>query len=154
MNVVPAVLPWGQLSEQDCPVPVVNAVTGAVLTGDSAPRRRDLHHWLKVNPEYEVEGDVLEVGLLRDAGRGATPGRVGALTPSPRLQLLASSRAQRKRRRKKKSEKVKEMTVLTGVERVKIIDMKTGKKVSVSWEGGSLCACHRKVAGSSPALAD
>ncbi|XP_023688336.2 chromodomain-helicase-DNA-binding protein 8 isoform X1 [Paramormyrops kingsleyae] len=92
-----------ELSEQDCPVPVVNAVTGAVLTGDSAPRRRDLHHWLKMNPEYEVEGDVLE--------------------------LLASSRAQRKRRRKKKSEKVKELTVLTGVERVKIIDMKTGKKL-------------------------
>lgn len=27
----------------------------------SAPRKRDLPNWLKENPEYEVEGDMLEV---------------------------------------------------------------------------------------------
>ncbi|KAL4657212.1 chromodomain-helicase-DNA-binding protein 8-like isoform X1 [Arapaima gigas] len=92
-----------EFSEQDCPVPVVHVVTGTVLTGESAPRRKNLAQWLKENPEYEVEGGMLE--------------------------LLENSRLQRKRRRKKKSDKVKESTVLTGSERVKIIDMKTGKKL-------------------------
>uniref|UniRef100_A0AAY4AS85 DNA helicase n=1 Tax=Denticeps clupeoides TaxID=299321 RepID=A0AAY4AS85_9TELE len=29
-------------------------------TGERAPRRRDLPNWLKENPDYEVEGDMLE----------------------------------------------------------------------------------------------
>ncbi|XP_018613537.1 chromodomain-helicase-DNA-binding protein 8 isoform X2 [Scleropages formosus] len=92
-----------ELSEQDSPVPVVHVVTGTVLTGESAPRRKNLAHWLKENPEYEVEGGMLE--------------------------LLENSRMQRKKRRKKKSDKVKEALVFTGSEKVKIIDMKTGKKL-------------------------
>uniref|UniRef100_A0A8C9VFQ9 Chromodomain helicase DNA binding protein 8 n=1 Tax=Scleropages formosus TaxID=113540 RepID=A0A8C9VFQ9_SCLFO len=89
-----------QLSEQDSPVPVVHVVTGTVLTGESAPRRKNLAHWLKENPEYEVEGGMLEV------------------------QNHCMSK-----RRKKKSDKVKEALVFTGSEKVKIIDMKTGKKL-------------------------
>uniref|UniRef100_A0A671S2U2 Chromodomain-helicase-DNA-binding protein 8-like n=1 Tax=Sinocyclocheilus anshuiensis TaxID=1608454 RepID=A0A671S2U2_9TELE len=52
-----------------------------------APRRRDLPNWLKENPDYEVEGDMLEV--------------------SAKLRLNS----------------------LTGSERVKVIDIRTGKKV-------------------------
>ncbi|KAK2861058.1 hypothetical protein Q7C36_005224 [Tachysurus vachellii] len=63
-----------------------------------APRKRDLPNWLKENPEYEVEGDMLE---------------------------LLVNRTKRKRR-KKRTEKEQ---ATTGSERVKVIDMKTGKKV-------------------------
>uniref|UniRef100_A0A8C1N863 Chromodomain helicase DNA binding protein 8 n=1 Tax=Cyprinus carpio TaxID=7962 RepID=A0A8C1N863_CYPCA len=52
-----------------------------------APRRRDLPNWLKENPDYEVEGDMLEVSV--------------------KLRLNS----------------------LTGSERVKVIDIRTGKKV-------------------------
>nr|XP_055057519.1 chromodomain-helicase-DNA-binding protein 8 isoform X1 [Misgurnus anguillicaudatus] len=62
-----------------------------------APRRRDLPNWLKENPDYEVEGDMLE---------------------------LLVNRTKRKRRRKK----VEIGAVLTGSERVKVIDLRTGKK--------------------------
>ncbi|KAM9500245.1 chromodomain-helicase-DNA-binding protein 8 isoform 1-T1 [Clarias gariepinus] len=62
------------------------------------PRKRDLPNWLKENPEYEVEGDMLE---------------------------LLVNRTKRKRR-KKRTEKE---PASTGSERVKVIDMKTGKKV-------------------------
>ncbi|KAG7455016.1 hypothetical protein MATL_G00252000 [Megalops atlanticus] len=63
-----------------------------------AVRRRDLPDWLK----DEGDGDMLE--------------------------LLANSRGQRKRRRRKKTEKAKEAAVLTGSERVKLVDMRTGRK--------------------------
>uniref|UniRef100_A0A8C9TCA0 Chromodomain helicase DNA binding protein 8 n=1 Tax=Scleropages formosus TaxID=113540 RepID=A0A8C9TCA0_SCLFO len=100
-----------QLSEQDSPVPVVHVVTGTVLTGESAPRRKNLAHWLKENPDDAI--------LVRCA-----------LSPSTlSMQLLENSRMQRKKRRKKKSDKVKEALVFTGSEKVKIIDMKTGKKL-------------------------
>lgn len=33
------------------------------MLGERAPRRRDLPNWLKENPDYEVEGDMLEVGV-------------------------------------------------------------------------------------------
>ncbi|XP_030629653.1 chromodomain-helicase-DNA-binding protein 8 [Chanos chanos] len=62
-----------------------------------APRRRDLPSWLKENPDYEVEGDMLE---------------------------LLVNRTKRKRRRKRTEKGV----ALTGSERVKVIDMRTGKK--------------------------
>ncbi|XP_035391960.1 chromodomain-helicase-DNA-binding protein 8 isoform X1 [Electrophorus electricus] len=62
-----------------------------------APRKRDLPNWLKENPDYEVEGDMLE---------------------------LLVNRTKRKRR-KKKTEKE---GALTGGERVKVVDMRTGKK--------------------------
>ncbi|XP_076828846.1 LOW QUALITY PROTEIN: chromodomain-helicase-DNA-binding protein 8 [Brachyhypopomus gauderio] len=61
------------------------------------PRKRDLPTWLKENPDYEVEGDMLE---------------------------LLVNRTKRKRR-KKRAEKE---GVLTGDERVKVVDMRTGKK--------------------------
>uniref|UniRef100_A0A672KXS9 Chromodomain-helicase-DNA-binding protein 8-like n=1 Tax=Sinocyclocheilus grahami TaxID=75366 RepID=A0A672KXS9_SINGR len=60
-----------------------------------APRRRDLPNWLKENPDYEVEGDMLEVST-------------------------------KKKRRRKRVEKG---AALTGSERVKVIDIRTGKKV-------------------------
>uniref|UniRef100_A0A8C7UF68 Chromodomain helicase DNA binding protein 8 n=1 Tax=Oncorhynchus mykiss TaxID=8022 RepID=A0A8C7UF68_ONCMY len=47
-----------ELSDPDGAVPVVNAMTGTVLSGERAPRRRDMPNWLKENPEYEVEGDI------------------------------------------------------------------------------------------------
>uniref|UniRef100_A0A673Y650 Chromodomain helicase DNA binding protein 8 n=1 Tax=Salmo trutta TaxID=8032 RepID=A0A673Y650_SALTR len=47
-----------ELSDPDGAVPVVDAMTGTVLSGERAPRRRDLPNWLKENPEYEVEGDM------------------------------------------------------------------------------------------------
>uniref|UniRef100_A0A9R1SJJ5 Chromodomain-helicase-DNA-binding protein 8 n=2 Tax=Cyprinus carpio TaxID=7962 RepID=A0A9R1SJJ5_CYPCA len=62
-----------------------------------APRRRDLPNWLKENPDYEVEGDMLE---------------------------LLVNRTKRKRRRKR----VEKGAALTGSERVKVIDIRTGKK--------------------------
>uniref|UniRef100_A0A672R4A9 Chromodomain-helicase-DNA-binding protein 8 n=1 Tax=Sinocyclocheilus grahami TaxID=75366 RepID=A0A672R4A9_SINGR len=62
-----------------------------------APRRRDLPNWLKENPDYEVEGDMLEVLV---------------------------NRTKRKRRRKR----VEKGAALTGSERVKVIDIRTGKK--------------------------
>uniref|UniRef100_A0A8C8EVK4 DNA helicase n=1 Tax=Oncorhynchus tshawytscha TaxID=74940 RepID=A0A8C8EVK4_ONCTS len=53
-----------ELSDPDGAVPVVNAMTGTVLSGERAPRRRDMPNWLKENPEYEVEGDMLEVHYI------------------------------------------------------------------------------------------
>ncbi|XP_064201992.1 chromodomain-helicase-DNA-binding protein 8 isoform X2 [Anguilla rostrata] len=72
---------------------------GPMQAGERVPRRRELPEWLK----DEGDADMLE--------------------------LLANSRGQRKRRRRKKSEKVKDLTTLTGSERVKIIDMRTGRKL-------------------------
>uniref|UniRef100_A0AAY4ARW9 Chromodomain-helicase-DNA-binding protein 8 n=1 Tax=Denticeps clupeoides TaxID=299321 RepID=A0AAY4ARW9_9TELE len=66
-------------------------------TGERAPRRRDLPNWLKENPDYEVEGDMLE---------------------------LLVNRTKRKRRRKRPEKGVP----LDGSERVKVINMRTGKK--------------------------
>ncbi|XP_012690756.2 chromodomain-helicase-DNA-binding protein 8 isoform X2 [Clupea harengus] len=65
--------------------------------GERAPRRRDLPNWLKENPDYEVEGDMLE---------------------------LLVNRTKRKRRRRR----TEKTAPLTGSERVKVINMKTGKK--------------------------
>ncbi|KAA0719516.1 Chromodomain-helicase-DNA-binding protein 8 [Triplophysa tibetana] len=62
-----------------------------------APRRRDLPNWLKENPDYEVEGDMLE---------------------------LMVNRTKRKRRRKK----MEKGAALTGSERVKVKNLRTGKK--------------------------
>uniref|UniRef100_A0A3B3WQN2 Uncharacterized protein n=1 Tax=Poecilia mexicana TaxID=48701 RepID=A0A3B3WQN2_9TELE len=62
---------------------------------ERAPRRRDPPTWLKENPDYEVEGDMLE-------------------------QLLVN-RSKRKRRRRANKP-------LTGTEKVKVINMLTGKK--------------------------
>ncbi|XP_052332541.1 chromodomain-helicase-DNA-binding protein 8-like isoform X2 [Oncorhynchus keta] len=81
---------------------VVDAMTGTVLSGERAPRRRDLPNWLKENPDYEVEGDMLE--------------------------LLVNQK--RRRRRKKRTEKT---AALLGSEKVKIIDMRTGKKVGATY---------------------
>uniref|UniRef100_A0A8C2BS82 Chromodomain helicase DNA binding protein 8 n=1 Tax=Cyprinus carpio TaxID=7962 RepID=A0A8C2BS82_CYPCA len=72
-----------------------------------APRRRDLPNWLKENPDYEVEGDMLELKKFLSL-----------------LQLLVN-RTKRKRRRKR----VEKGAALTGSERVKVIDIRTGKKV-------------------------
>ncbi|XP_064869640.1 chromodomain-helicase-DNA-binding protein 8-like isoform X2 [Oncorhynchus nerka] len=95
-----------ELSDPDGAVPVVDAMTGTVLSGERAPRRRDLPNWLKENPDYEVEGDMLEC-------------------PPP--QLLVN---QKRRRRKKRTEKT---AALLGSEKVKIIDMRTGKKVGATY---------------------
>uniref|UniRef100_H3CR68 Chromodomain-helicase-DNA-binding protein 8 n=1 Tax=Tetraodon nigroviridis TaxID=99883 RepID=H3CR68_TETNG len=61
---------------------------------ERTPRRRDPPTWLKENPDYEVEGDMLE---------------------------LLVNRSKRKRRRRADK-------ALTGTEKVKIINMRTGKK--------------------------
>ncbi|XP_066536668.1 chromodomain-helicase-DNA-binding protein 8 [Hoplias malabaricus] len=61
------------------------------------PRKRDLPNWLKENPDYEVEGDMLE---------------------------LLVNRTKRKRRKKR----IEKGATLTGSERVKVIDLITGKK--------------------------
>lgn len=53
-------------------------MTGTVLSGERAPRRRDLPNWLKENPDYEVEGDMLEVDL---------PGRLCPCLSLPMSQL-------------------------------------------------------------------
>ncbi|XP_072297118.1 chromodomain-helicase-DNA-binding protein 8 isoform X1 [Eucyclogobius newberryi] len=66
---------------------------------ECTPRRRDPPTWLKENPEYEVEGDMLE---------------------------LLVNRSKRKRRRKADK-------VLTGTEKVKLINMRTGKKVGAAF---------------------
>uniref|UniRef100_A0A8K9X9Z4 Chromodomain-helicase-DNA-binding protein 8 n=1 Tax=Oncorhynchus mykiss TaxID=8022 RepID=A0A8K9X9Z4_ONCMY len=71
-------------------------------TSAHSPRRRDLPNWLKENPDYEVEGDMLE--------------------------LLVNQK--RRRRRKKRTEKT---AALLGSEKVKIIDMRTGKKVGATY---------------------
>uniref|UniRef100_A0A8C7K685 Chromodomain-helicase-DNA-binding protein 8 n=1 Tax=Oncorhynchus kisutch TaxID=8019 RepID=A0A8C7K685_ONCKI len=91
-----------ELSDPDGAVPVVDAMTGTVLSGERAPRRRDLPNWLKENPDYEVEGDMLE--------------------------LLVNQK--KRRRRKKRTEKT---AALLGSEKVKIIDMRTGKKVGATY---------------------
>ncbi|XP_068456620.1 chromodomain-helicase-DNA-binding protein 8 isoform X3 [Clinocottus analis] len=62
---------------------------------ERTPRRRDPPTWLKENPDYEVEGDMLE---------------------------LLVNRSKRKRRRRADK-------ALTGSEKVKVINMRTGKKV-------------------------
>ncbi|XP_034147358.1 chromodomain-helicase-DNA-binding protein 8 isoform X3 [Esox lucius] len=90
------------LSDPDGGVSVINAMTGAVLSGERAPRRRDLPNWLKENPDYEVEGDMLE---------------------------LLVNRSKRKRRRKR----TEKAAALSGSEKVKIIDMRTGKKVGEAY---------------------
>ncbi|KAL0966321.1 hypothetical protein UPYG_G00293860 [Umbra pygmaea] len=90
------------LSDPDGGVPVVNAMTGTVLSGERAPRRRDLPTWLKENPDYEVEGDMLE--------------------------LLVNRSKRRKRRRR-----TEKAAALSGSEKVKIIDMTTGKKVGAAY---------------------
>uniref|UniRef100_A0A3B4UG13 Chromodomain helicase DNA binding protein 8 n=1 Tax=Seriola dumerili TaxID=41447 RepID=A0A3B4UG13_SERDU len=61
---------------------------------ERTPRRRDPPTWLKENPDYEVEGDMLE---------------------------LLVNRSKRKRRRRADK-------ALTGSEKVKLINMRTGKK--------------------------
>lgn len=63
------------------------------------PRRRDPPTWLKENPDYEVEGDMLE---------------------------LLVNRSKRKRRRRADK-------ALTGSEKIKVINMRTGKKVGASF---------------------
>uniref|UniRef100_A0A4W5RJS6 Chromodomain helicase DNA binding protein 8 n=1 Tax=Hucho hucho TaxID=62062 RepID=A0A4W5RJS6_9TELE len=64
----------GALSDPDGAVPVVDAITGTVLSGERAPRRRDLPNWLKENPEYEVEGDMLEISTAVRNGKGGVHG--------------------------------------------------------------------------------
>lgn len=66
---------------------------------ERTPRRRDPPTWLKENPDYEVEGDMLE---------------------------LLVNRSKRKRRRRADK-------VLTGTEKVKLINMRTGKKVGAAF---------------------
>lgn len=66
---------------------------------ERTPRRRDPPTWLKENPDYEVEGDMLE---------------------------LLVNRSKRKRRRRADK-------ALTGSEKVKVINMRTGKKVGASF---------------------
>ncbi|XP_074544247.1 chromodomain-helicase-DNA-binding protein 8 isoform X3 [Halichoeres trimaculatus] len=63
------------------------------------PRRRDPPTWLKENPDYEVEGDMLE---------------------------LLVNRSKRKRRRRADK-------ALTGSEKIKVINMRTGKKVGAAF---------------------
>ncbi|KAM9790504.1 chromodomain-helicase-DNA-binding protein 8 isoform X2 [Syngnathus typhle] len=63
------------------------------------PRHRDPPTWLKENPEYEVEGDMLE---------------------------LLVNRSKRKRRRKADK-------ALTGNEKVKLINIRTGKKIGAAF---------------------
>uniref|UniRef100_A0AAY4ATX1 DNA helicase n=1 Tax=Denticeps clupeoides TaxID=299321 RepID=A0AAY4ATX1_9TELE len=41
--------------------PQLEDADDCLQTGERAPRRRDLPNWLKENPDYEVEGDMLEV---------------------------------------------------------------------------------------------
>ncbi|XP_054479542.1 chromodomain-helicase-DNA-binding protein 8 isoform X2 [Anoplopoma fimbria] len=66
---------------------------------ERTPRRRDPPTWLKENPDYEVEGDMLE---------------------------LLVNRSKRKRRRRADK-------ALTGSEKVKVINMRTGKKVGAAF---------------------
>ncbi|KAM4728449.1 chromodomain-helicase-DNA-binding protein 8 isoform 2-T2 [Anableps anableps] len=66
---------------------------------ERTPRRRDPPTWLKENPDYEVEGDMLE---------------------------LLVNRSKRKRRRRTNKP-------LTGTEKVKVINMLTGKKVGAAF---------------------
>ncbi|XP_028986512.1 chromodomain-helicase-DNA-binding protein 8 isoform X3 [Betta splendens] len=66
---------------------------------ERTPRRRDPPIWLKENPDYEVEGDMLE---------------------------LLVNRSKRKRRRRADK-------ALTGSEKVKLINMRTGKKVGAAF---------------------
>ncbi|XP_068604555.1 chromodomain-helicase-DNA-binding protein 8 [Brachionichthys hirsutus] len=66
---------------------------------ERAPRRRDPPTWLKENPDYEVEGDMLE--------------------------LLVNRSRRRRRRRADKP--------LTGSEKVKVINIRTGKKVGAAF---------------------
>ncbi|XP_034558347.1 chromodomain-helicase-DNA-binding protein 8 isoform X2 [Notolabrus celidotus] len=66
---------------------------------ERTPRRRDPPNWLKENPDYEVEGDMLE---------------------------LLVNRSKRKRRRRADK-------ALTGSEKVKVINMRTGKKVGAAF---------------------
>nr|XP_040025616.1 chromodomain-helicase-DNA-binding protein 8 isoform X2 [Gasterosteus aculeatus aculeatus] len=66
---------------------------------ERTPRRRDPPTWLKENPDYEVEGDMLE---------------------------LLVNRSKRKRRRRADKP-------VTGSEKVKVINMRTGKKVGAAF---------------------
>ncbi|XP_037642247.1 chromodomain-helicase-DNA-binding protein 8 isoform X2 [Sebastes umbrosus] len=66
---------------------------------ERTPRRRDPPTWLKENPDYEVEGDMLE---------------------------LLVNRSKRKRRRRADK-------AVTGSEKVKVINMRTGKKVGAAF---------------------
>ncbi|KAG7271939.1 hypothetical protein CRUP_007710 [Coryphaenoides rupestris] len=67
---------------------------------ERTPRRRDPATWLKEIPDYEVEGDMLE---------------------------LLVNRSKRKRRRRRADKP------LTGSEKVKVIHMRTGKKVAAAF---------------------
>ncbi|XP_053293386.1 chromodomain-helicase-DNA-binding protein 8 isoform X2 [Pleuronectes platessa] len=66
---------------------------------ERTPRRRDHPTWLKENPEYEVEGDMME---------------------------LLVNRSKRKRRRRADK-------ALTGSEKIKLINMRSGKKVGAAF---------------------
>ncbi|KAM8839082.1 chromodomain-helicase-DNA-binding protein 8 isoform 1-T1 [Synchiropus picturatus] len=66
---------------------------------DRTPRRRDPSAWLKQNPDYDADGDMLELLVNRT-----------------------------KRKRKRRADKA-----LTGSEKVKIINMRTGKKVGTTF---------------------
>ncbi|XP_071231650.1 chromodomain-helicase-DNA-binding protein 8-like isoform X2 [Salvelinus alpinus] len=77
-----------ELSDPDGTVAVVDAMTGTVLSGERAPRRRDLPNWLKENPEYEVEGDMLELLVNRSKRKKKRTEKAVALSGSEKINII------------------------------------------------------------------
>lgn len=92
---------------------------------ERTPRRRDPPTWLKENPDYEVEGDMLEVRSTLEWFLNALQTKLIVPFKTSFPPQLLVNRSKRKRRRRADK-------ALTGTEKVKIINMRTGKKVTRS----------------------
>uniref|UniRef100_A0A4W5RV96 Chromodomain-helicase-DNA-binding protein 8 n=1 Tax=Hucho hucho TaxID=62062 RepID=A0A4W5RV96_9TELE len=62
-----------------------------LLSGERAPRRRDLPNWLKENPEYEVEGDMLELLVNRSKRKKKRTEKAVALSGSEKVNIIDMS---------------------------------------------------------------
>ncbi|XP_028649461.1 chromodomain-helicase-DNA-binding protein 8 [Erpetoichthys calabaricus] len=88
-------------SNPESRVPVIHSLTRSVLVGLDAPKRCELSDWLKEHPEYEVEPQA--------------------------LAFLAGAH-KKKRHKPKKVEKLDPDT-LTGLERVQLVNLRSGRKL-------------------------
>uniref|UniRef100_A0A8C8ETX0 Chromodomain-helicase-DNA-binding protein 8 n=1 Tax=Oncorhynchus tshawytscha TaxID=74940 RepID=A0A8C8ETX0_ONCTS len=59
-----------------------------LLSGERAPRRRDMPNWLKENPEYEVEGDMLELLVNRSKRKKKRSEKAVALSGSEKINII------------------------------------------------------------------
>ncbi|KAL4658748.1 chromodomain-helicase-DNA-binding protein 9-like isoform X1 [Arapaima gigas] len=99
--------PQGSL-DTETRVPVISLRDGTRLTGDDAPKRKDLEQWLKQHP-----------GFVAD---------VGASIPGLDRTQIPAGRPKQKRHRCRNPNKM-DVNSLTGEERVQIINRRNARKV-------------------------